>query len=105
VTVPAAHFLWEQEHGPVPAGLSLKRTCRSPRCVAPAHRRLCANGFAKLSLADEAALFGRRKAGETAADLAAEYSLHPDTVRRAAHREEARRKKNRRPRKRHPGRL
>jgi hypothetical protein len=30
-------WAWEQEHGPVPAGLELDHLCRNRRCVNPAH--------------------------------------------------------------------
>lgn len=37
VAVPAHRWAWEQEHGPVPAGLFTLHRCDNPPCVRPSH--------------------------------------------------------------------
>lgn len=34
---PAYHYSYEQENGPIPAGLEIDHLCRVPTCVRPSH--------------------------------------------------------------------
>jgi DNA-binding XRE family transcriptional regulator len=35
--IGAHRYIWEQEHGPIPSGLSVLHRCDNPRCVRPDH--------------------------------------------------------------------
>jgi hypothetical protein len=41
-TVLAHRWAWEQEHGPIPAGLELDHLCRIRNCVRPSHMEVVA---------------------------------------------------------------
>lgn len=42
--VPAPRWIWEQEHGPIPDGLTIDHTCLRPICVNPDHFELVTRG-------------------------------------------------------------
>lgn len=42
-TTLAHRFAWEQEHGPIPAGLTLDHQCHTPACVRVVHLRFATN--------------------------------------------------------------
>lgn len=83
----AHRYAYEQEIGPIPAGLVLDHLCCVPSCVNSAHLEAvtqaenCRRGEGtRLTFADVAAI--RARAGERHVDIAADYGVHPSWIER-----------------------
>jgi hypothetical protein len=88
----AHRVAWLEAYGPIPDGLIVMRACRNPRCVAPAHLRLCnrsanvrdsyAKGRdprAKLTLAQAREILADPR---TQREIAKDYGVHQTLVSR-----------------------
>ena len=72
--------------GAIPEGHDVLRTCGTPECVNPEHLVAVPAGDAQrrqspLSPADVRAIRAALAAGRSARDLAADYAVHPETIR------------------------
>lgn len=76
-TIAAHKALWEDRHGPVPAGMHLHHLCRNKACVNPDHLEpVIPSVHPKvLDHAKAKRIRERHAAGETQADLAREYGV------------------------------
>jgi hypothetical protein len=86
-TLRAHRWRWEQEHGPIPAGLQLDHLCVQPACVRLSHlepvtplQNVRRSRLAKLNDAQQLLIYERRSAGESAAVLAEEFGVGTNTV-------------------------
>lgn len=103
--IKAHRWAWEQENGPIPAGLELLHSCDNPLCVKPAHLTpgtraqnqadKCAKGrqargamlpHTRLLPPDVLAVKGEYARGRTPLELAAQYGVHRATIYRAIQR-------------------
>jgi hypothetical protein len=90
-TLMAHRFFWEQRNGPVPEGLDLDHLCRVRACCNPDHlepvtRRENVLRGSRTKVTDDEAreIRRRREAGESCADIAADYPIGPSGVRAIA---------------------
>lgn len=94
----ANRVAWMLERGPIPDGIHVLHRCDSPGCVNPAHLflgthadnmadrsakgRASRRGNPRLTADQVAAIRHRLTLGARGIDLAAEYGVHPATIKR-----------------------